>query len=131
MQRQSHTNSMRKRRAARRHFRPRGESLEPRLAPAVGVFNEDFSDDANDSNPGFDQFDTYPPRDIDPNNPGDLTYDDPTTINTVLPDEILIANNLPRYGTVLSGPTGRAGNYYVQNGHPGDPGWGLHAIGQV
>src|SRR5262245_31254569 len=120
----------RTRRAARRHFRPRGESLEPRLAPAVGVFNEDFSDDTNDSNPGFDQFDTYPARDINPNDPGDLTYDDPSTINTVLPDEVLIANDLPRYSTP-SGSTGRAGSYNVRNGNPGDPGWGLHAIGHV
>src|SRR5262245_16770038 len=87
--------NQRKRRPARRHFRPRGELLEPRIALAVGVFNEDFSDDVNTAVPGFDQFDTYPARDINPNNPGDINYDDPNTINTVFPDDVLIDNNLP------------------------------------
>src|SRR5688572_846730 len=87
----------------RGRFQPRLEILEPRLTPTVGVFNEDFSDDPNPAAPSFDS---------------------PA-------DGLLIVNDLPRYGTALEGPTGRAGYYYLQTGHLGDPGWGLHADGHV
>ena len=89
------------RQCGRNHrFRPALEKLEDRLAPAIGVFNEDFSDDLNSAVAGFDS----PAQDL------------------------LIVNDLPGY---LNGPTGRQGYYYVQQGTPGDPGWGLHADGHV
>src|SRR5687767_10658578 len=46
--------------------RPILEVLEDRYAPAVGLFIENFSNDLNPSLPGFDQFDNYPARDINP-----------------------------------------------------------------
>src|SRR4051794_40030716 len=76
----------------RRRARLRVEPLEDRLAPA-GVFNEDFSDDANPAAPGFD----------------------------TAADGVQVLNDLPRYGTAFNGPTGRGGYYYVQPGRPGDP----------
>jgi hypothetical protein len=99
----SSSSSVRRLRAAdRRHFCPRGESLEARLALAFGVFNDDFSNDLDASKAGFD----------------------------TAADGFEIVNDLPRYG-VTQGPTGRQGYYYLQEGQPGDPGWGLHAHGHV
>jgi hypothetical protein len=85
-----------------RHFRPLLEKLESRVAPAVGVFNDDFSNYADPTKAGFD----------------------------TAADGLEVVNDLPRYG-VTQGPTGRGGYYYLQDGNPGDPGWGLHADGHI
>ncbi len=87
-----------RRRARARYFRATVESLEDRRLLAMGLFNENFSDDLDLSLPGFDEADIYPARDINPHDPSDTTYDDPTTLNTVAPDELRIVNDLPRYG---------------------------------
>jgi hypothetical protein len=53
--RSSPANSIRRPRfAARRHFRPRVEALEDRRPLAAGIFVEDFSSDADPTQPGFD-----------------------------------------------------------------------------
>jgi hypothetical protein len=87
--------------AARRHFRPRVEALEARLALA-GLFNEDFSSDAAPANPGFD----------------------------TAADGFAITNDLPP-ARPDGAQTGRGGIFYLLPGTPGDPGWGLFADGHI
>src|SRR5262245_52261940 len=90
-------------RSSTQRFRPALEKLENRLAPTVGVFNEDFSDDLSPANAAFD----------------------------TAADELQIVNDLPRYADSLGGSTGRGGRYDLLPGQPGHPGWGLHADGHV
>jgi hypothetical protein len=54
-QSRSYSSSVRRRRAAaRRHFRPVVETLENRRVLAQGIFTDDFSSDADPTQPGFD-----------------------------------------------------------------------------
>jgi len=84
-----------RRRPRRWTYRPWLETLEPRLAPTVGLFMEDFRSDSIHTQPGWDTWLADPPTP-----PPDA-------------DQLLYRNDFP-FPTTTNGPTATGGYLVIE-----------------
>src|SRR5262245_60980344 len=91
----------RRRPATARRFHPFLECLETRCVPTQGIFIEDFGNDSDPSQPGWDSYDDDPLT-----FPGGDNDNDPDTHQG--PDELHVLNDFP-FPAATNGPTATGG----------------------